>query len=176
MSSVRIFDKTFKLVHVDLIELSVDFLQVPSLDEILESMIRTLHGPKAVKNWDKRKQLFTQPLKQIEKLAFQEQVAARMGIISVLYLQNALASLSSSIKSDNTNPDILQSVNDIFAISMKSLDQFGRTGAFNHMIRRKAAASESGLNTLKDIQAKVLYLPLWHSPLKVFLVKGSRIS
>jgi hypothetical protein len=83
-----------------------------------------------------------------------------MGIISVLYLQNALASLSSSIKSDNTNPDILQSVNDIFAISMKSLDQFGRTGAFNHMIRRKAAASESGLNTLKDIQAKVLYLPL----------------
>jgi hypothetical protein len=52
----------------------------------------------------------TQPLKQIEKLAFQGQVAARMGIISVLYLQNALASLSSSIKSDNTNPDILQSV------------------------------------------------------------------
>jgi hypothetical protein len=68
--------------------------------------------------------------------------------------------LSSSIKSDNTNPDILQSVNDIFAISMKSLDQFGRTGAFSHMIRRKAATSESGLNTLKGIQAKVLYLPL----------------
>jgi hypothetical protein len=42
-------------------------------------------------------------------MAFQGQVAARMGIISVLYLQNALASLSSSIKSDNTNPDILQS-------------------------------------------------------------------
>jgi hypothetical protein len=83
-----------------------------------------------------------------------------MGIISVLYLQNALASLSSSIKSDNTNPDILQSVNDSFAISMKSLDQFGRTGAFSHMIRRKAATSESGLNTLKCIQAKVLYLPL----------------
>ena len=139
---------------------AVDFLQVPSLDEILEPMIRTLHGPKAVKNWDKQKQLFTQPLKQIEKLAFQGQVAARMGIISILYLQNALASLSSSIKSDNTNPDILQSVNDIFAISMKSLDQFGITGAFNHIIRRKAATSESGLNTLKDIQAKVLYLPL----------------
>jgi hypothetical protein len=52
-------------------------LQVPSLDEILEPMIRTLHGPKAVKNWDKQKQLFTQPLKQIEKLAFQGQVAAR---------------------------------------------------------------------------------------------------
>ncbi|VDI31977.1 Hypothetical predicted protein [Mytilus galloprovincialis] len=28
------------------------------------------------------------------------------------------------------------------------------------MIRRKAAATESGLNNLKDIQAKVLYLPL----------------
>jgi hypothetical protein len=55
---------------------AVDFLQVPSLDEILEPMIRTLHGPKAVKNWDKHKQLFTQPLKQIENLAFQGQVAA----------------------------------------------------------------------------------------------------
>jgi Na+/phosphate symporter len=43
---------------------------------------------------------------------------------------------------------------------MQSLDQFGRTGTLNHMIRRKATASESGLNTLKDIQAKVLYLPL----------------
>lgn len=64
-------------------------------------MIRTLHGPKAVKNWDKHKQLFTQRLKQIEKLAFQGQVATRMGIISVLYLQNALASLINSIKSDN---------------------------------------------------------------------------
>ena len=69
-------------------------LQDPSLEEILEPMIRTLHGPTAVKNWDKHKQLFTQPFKQIEKLAFQGQVAARMGIFSVLYLQNALASLS----------------------------------------------------------------------------------
>ena len=43
---------------------------------------------------------------------------------------------------------------------MQSLDQFGRIGTLNHMIRKKAAASESGLNTLKDIQAKVLYLPL----------------
>ncbi|VDI35016.1 Hypothetical predicted protein [Mytilus galloprovincialis] len=51
-------------------------------------------------------------------------------------------------------------VKDLFAISTKSLDQVGRTGAFNHMIRRKAAATESGLNNLKDIQAKVLYLPL----------------
>jgi hypothetical protein len=41
-----------------------------------------------------------------------------------------------------------------------SLDQFGRIGTLNHMIRKKAAASESGLNTLKDIQAKVLYLLL----------------
>jgi hypothetical protein len=38
---------------------------------------------------------------------------------------------------------------------MQSLDQFGRIGTLNHMIRKKAAASESGLNTLKDIQAKV---------------------
>jgi hypothetical protein len=42
----------------------------------------------------------------------------------------------------------------------KTLDQLGRTGAFHHMIRRKCASSDSGLNNLKDIQAKTLYLPL----------------
>jgi hypothetical protein len=45
-------------------------------------------------------------------------------------------------------------------MSQKSLDQLGRTGAFHHMIRRKCASSDSGLNNLKDIQAKTLYLPL----------------
>lgn len=53
----------------------------------------------------------------------------------------------------------IQSVRDIFAMSTKALDQVSRSGAFHHIIRRKAAVSDSGLNNLKDVQAKVLYLP-----------------
>ena len=45
-------------------------------------------------------------------------------------------------------------------MSTKALDQVGRTGAFHHIIRRKAAVSDTGLNNLKDVQAKVIYLPL----------------
>ncbi|VDI31976.1 Hypothetical predicted protein [Mytilus galloprovincialis] len=53
---------------------SKSFLQVPSLDDLLEPMIRTVHGTNSVKSWDKHKQLVTQPLKQIENLAYQGQV------------------------------------------------------------------------------------------------------
>ena len=45
-------------------------------------------------------------------------------------------------------------------MSTKALDQMGRSGAFFHIIRRKAAISDTGLNTLKDVQSKVLFLPL----------------
>ncbi|CAC5408397.1 unnamed protein product [Mytilus coruscus] len=83
-----------------------------------------------------------------------------MGIISVLYMQQTLGTLLERVENENVSDETCQMVKDLFAISTKSLDQVGRTGAFNHMIRRKAAATESGLNNLKDIQAKVLYLPL----------------
>ena len=49
---------------------------------------------------------------------------------------------------------------DIFAISTKALDQTGRFGAFHHTIQRKAVASDTGLDNLREVQAKVLYLPL----------------
>ena len=45
-------------------------------------------------------------------------------------------------------------------MSTKALDQVGRAGAFHHIVCRKAAASDTGLNNLRDVQAKVLYLPL----------------
>ncbi|XP_063396797.1 uncharacterized protein LOC134681215 [Mytilus trossulus] len=83
-----------------------------------------------------------------------------MGIISVLYMQQTLGTLLERVENENVSDETCQMVKDLFAISTKSLDQVGRTGAFNHMIRRKAAATESGLNNLKDIQTKVLYLPL----------------
>ena len=147
-------------------EQSQSLLQVPSLDELLEPMLRKTRGAKAVKNWDKYKQLHTQPLKQIERLAYQGQMAARFGIISVMYIQQSLATLLNSIESDGVSTQSIKLVRDLFEMSTKSLDQLGRTGAFHHLVRRKAAASDSGLGNLKDIQAKVLYLPL--SPEGVF--------
>ena len=44
---------------------------------------------------------------------------------------------------------------------MKALDQISRFGAFHHMVRRKCATADAGIDkNLKDIQLKVLYLPL----------------
>jgi hypothetical protein len=37
----------------------MSLLQVPSLDDLLEPMLGKTHGAKAVRNWDKQKQLFT---------------------------------------------------------------------------------------------------------------------
>ena len=45
-------------------------------------------------------------------------------------------------------------------MSTKSLDLLGRPGAIHHLIRRKAAAQDFGLITLKDIQNKIVCLPL----------------
>ena len=65
------------------------------------------------------------------------------------------------LQSDNFNLDsAIQPLRDIFAMTTKALDHVGRSGAFPHIIRRKAAASDTSLNNLRDIQAKVLYLPL----------------
>ena len=45
-------------------------------------------------------------------------------------------------------------------MSSKAMDQMGRVGAFHHVIRRKVACFDTGLGSLKDIQAKVTGLPL----------------
>ncbi|CAC5386370.1 unnamed protein product [Mytilus coruscus] len=73
---------------------AMEFLQVPSLDDLLEPMMRKNHGPKAVKSWDTgHRQLHTQPLKQIEKLSFQGQMASRMNVISGMYMQQTMGTL-----------------------------------------------------------------------------------
>ena len=150
-------NKTCFLVH----EKSESLLQVPSLDDLLEPMLLKKRGSKSVKAWGKSKQLASQPLKAIERVAFRGQMATRLGILSVCYIQQALGSLLNKLQSKEVNIDsTVQSVRDIFAMSTKALDQVGRTGAFHHIIRRKAAVSDTGLNNLKDVQAKVLYLPL----------------
>ena len=141
-------------------ESSKELLQVPGLDDILETMLTQKYGPKAVKSWGKSKHLFSQPFRNIEGLAFQGQMAARFGIITVLYMQQTLASLMAKLQENPIDQDYFTgAVKDLFSMSTKTLDQFGRTGAFHHMVRRKAACADSGLSGL-DVQSKVLCLPL----------------
>ncbi|CAC5407425.1 unnamed protein product [Mytilus coruscus] len=124
-------------------------------------MLRQTHGEKAVKSWDNHRQLYSQPLKQIEKLGFHGQLSARMNIISVLYMQQALGSLLQTLESDDFEKDeVCQTIKDVFAMSTKTLDQAGRTGAFLHLVRRQAASQDLGLTGLKDMSSKCQYLPL----------------
>ena len=142
-------------------ESSEAILQIPSLDDLLESLLCKRHGSKTVKSWGKNRQLASQPLKSIEAVAYQGPLSARYGLISVDYMQQALGTLLNNLQSEKLNIDRrVQSVRDIFAMSTKTLDQVGRSGAFHHIIHRKAAASDTGLNNLKEVQAKVMYLPL----------------
>ncbi|CAC5406862.1 unnamed protein product [Mytilus coruscus] len=141
-------------------EKSLPVLQVPSLDDMLEPMIKRVLANKTVKSWYKQKQLFSQPVKQIEKLSYSGQVASRMGFISIFYMQQAMGTLLGNLENDNASEENCQLVQDLFAMSTKFLDQMGSVGAFHHIIRRKCAATDAGINNLNDIQAKVLYLPL----------------
>ena len=126
-------------------------LQVPSLDELTERLLIKKHGRRAA--FGNSQALFTQPFKSIEKIAFQGQLAARMGIISLSYAQQALGLLLTNLKKDSPNLDLaVQNVRDIFAISTKSLDQMCRSGAFHQLIRRKATVADTGLHEFKDLQ------------------------
>lgn len=63
-------------------------------DDILEPLLRNIYGPKTVLSWcTKGNQLYGQPMKTLKGLAFQGQHASRIGIISVLHLQQALGTL-----------------------------------------------------------------------------------
>jgi hypothetical protein len=138
-----------------------DLLQVPSLDTIVESLLMKKYGSKAA---SKSQSLYSQPLKALEKIAFQGQCAARMGIIINLYIQQALGNLLSFTQENSLNVDkIIQCVRDIFAMSTKSLDQISRCGAFHHLVRRKAALADTGLHDLRDIKDHLWTLPLSHT-------------
>ena len=70
----------------------------------------------------------------------------------VLYMQQALRVLLEELKEDNPNLDLAtQTTRDIFAMSTKTLDKLGRTGAYDHVIRRKAAIIDMGLENIKDV-------------------------
>jgi len=118
-------------------EKSAPFLHVPGLDDLLEPMLAKRHGAKSFKSWGKSRQLCTQPLKSIETLGYQGQLATRMSIIAIAYMQQGLGSLLKTLQEKDVN------------IDRAIQDQTGRSGLFHHMVRRKAAISDSGLATLK---------------------------
>ena len=72
---------------------SLETSQVSSLDDLLEPMLSKRHDSKSAKAWGRIRTLATQSLKAIERVAFQDQSAARYGIIAVSYIQQALGSL-----------------------------------------------------------------------------------
>ena len=126
------------------------FLQVPSLDDLIGRCLVKKHGNKA--SFSKTgKSLFTQPLKMLEKIAYRGQQAAFVGIVINMYIQQSLAGLIESLTSDNVNVDsAIQQIRDIFAMSTKSLDQMGRTGAFHHILRRQMCMTDTSLYQLED--------------------------
>lgn len=139
-------------------ETSEDILKVPSLDDIVENLLFKRFGNKAI---SKGQSLYSQPLKSLEKIAYQGQYAARMGIVINSYVQQALGKLLLNLQDDACNMDrAIQCVRDIFAMSNKSLDQVARCGALFHLIRRKATMEDTGLAELKDIKPHVWNLPL----------------
>ena len=140
-------------------EKAEEMLKVPSLDDIVETfLIKRLSGKATFK---RSRSLFTQQWKEIERLAFQGQTAARMGIVISLYVQQALAMLLQELKSDSPNLDsATQTVRDTFAMSTKIIDQLGRTEAYDHFIRRKAALVDMGLDSVKDVDKHADLLPL----------------
>ena len=72
-----------------------------------------------------------------------------------------MGSLLNTLENDEYEKEsTCQTIKDIFAMSTKTLDQAGRTGALFHLVRRKAAAQDSGLVNLADMRAKCQYLPL----------------
>ena len=105
----------------------------------------------------KNRQPASQPLKAIENVATQGQIA-KYEIISTAYIQHALVSMKKIQfkKVDST----IRSVGHIFVMSTRALDQVGPAVDVHYIICGKAAATDSGLNNLKEVQAKMFYLPL----------------
>ncbi|CAC5426315.1 unnamed protein product [Mytilus coruscus] len=92
--------------------------------------------------------LFSKELKSLEKIAYQGQPAARMGLITSCHLQQALGIFLDNLQSNTSNLDgAVHNVRDIFALSTETLDQMSKTGAFtiwvpgSLLIKRKVTSS-----------------------------------
>ncbi|KAH3849987.1 hypothetical protein DPMN_092392 [Dreissena polymorpha] len=157
-TKVSAFNDSYRSVFP--VSAEAEFLCVPSLNNIILNLLIKRFGSKeSVKS----QQLYSQPLRDLEKLAFQEQHAARMGIVNNVYMQQALGNLLNVLTDKDVKIDnAIQCVRDIFAMNTKSLDQLGRTGAIHHMVRRKAAMADCGLNDSREVRNQIWNLPLTH--------------
>ena len=135
------------------------FLNVPSLDPLVETLLIKKHGSRKATFSKSGATLVTQPFKTIERTGYLGQVSAKIGLASLLYTQKALGGLLELLKGNDPNIDkAIQSVRDIFVISQRTLDQFARCGAFHHLIRRKATIADTGI--LDFLENTDLNLPL----------------
>ncbi|CAC5421396.1 unnamed protein product [Mytilus coruscus] len=136
-----------------------NYFNVPTFDNTVESLLVKRFGPKAA--FGRVPCLFSKELMSLEKIAYQGQLAARMGLITSCYTQHALCILLDNLQSDTSNLDgAVQTVRDIFALSTKTFDQMSRTGSFHHMIRRRATMYDTRLSDLKDYATTVMSLLL----------------
>ena len=132
---------------------------VPKMDDSVDALLVKRFGFKAA--FGKTPALFSKTMKSVERLAFQGQMAARMGLITTCYTQQALGVLLDSLQQKEPNIDLaVQNVRDIFALSTKTLDQVARTGASHHLIRRRATMHDTGLSEFKNYTSSIMKLPL----------------
>ena len=138
------------------------FLQVPPIDELIESCLIKRYCSKAAFSNSKVKDrsLYTQPNKMVERISYKGGHASRMGIIIQLYVQQSLGQLLQTIQSETFDKEkAVKQVKDIFSMATKGLDQIGRSGAFHHIFRRACAMTDTALYQLTD-SSKIQNLPL----------------
>ena len=137
-------EENFDLFPLD--EESEKFLQVPSLDALVESCLVKRYGQKAAFVKSKGKTLFGQPSKMVEKIGYKGQQAARLALIMQAYIQQSLGNLLQFVQSDDFSKEgTVSQIKDIFAMTTKSLEQTGRAGAFHHITRRSVAMTDTAL-------------------------------
>ena len=95
------------------------FLEVPSLNDMIERCMIKKYGKKA--SFTKTgKSLFSQPFKMVEKIGYRGQQAAYVGILSQLYVQQSLRTLIETLsESDCDINKANQQIRDIFAMTTK---------------------------------------------------------
>ena len=122
-----------------------ELLSVPSLDSIIDPLLKHKYGSKA--SFKNGHSLYSTTYKNIEKEAYKGQCAARMSMMISMYVQQGLGTLLTMLQQKDLNLDLaIQSTKDIFAMASQNLDQAARAGAYHHLVRRKATVADTGLD------------------------------
>ena len=137
-----------------------NLLAVPSLDSIVDPLLKHRYGKKA--SFKNGHSLYGTTYKSIEKEAYKGQCESRMAMIITMYIQQGLGKLLKVLQEKDVNIDMaVQSTKDIFAMASQNLDQCSRAGAYHHLVRRKATIADTGLDRrISDFER--WELPLTH--------------